>query len=196
MHTLTVHLLPNLCKPEDVRIGKIRFDRARRINRLADITENKNTDLRKLRQPTLRETAKRGRRNLLLQSPPTRAAFSSSVTTVCRSSQNKGKASPSDSKASGKSLAEISVEHSRQQTIKGFIVEVDIHSQSSIHSPKSSNSCRSSTFFFGLIILFGSNRLRTRCGESSFTVAIWRGSSLHVMKYCAFFITTPIFFNS
>ena len=70
MHTLTVHLLPNLCKPEDVLIGKIRFDRARRINRLADITENKNTDLRKLRQPTLRETAKRGRRNLLLQSPP------------------------------------------------------------------------------------------------------------------------------
>ena len=57
-------------EPEDVRIGKIRFDRARRINRLADITENKNTDLRKLRQPTLRETAKRGRRNLLLQSPP------------------------------------------------------------------------------------------------------------------------------
>ena len=90
-------------------------------------------------------------------------------------------------------LAEIvQLKNSRQQTVEGFIVEVDIHSQSSIHSPKSSNSCRSSTFFFG----FGSNRLRTRCGESSFTVAIWRGSSLHVMKYCAFFITTPIFFNS
>ena len=51
---------------------------------------------------------------------------------------------------------------------------------------------KGSTGFLG----FGSSRLRTRCGESSFTVCICKGSSLHVMKYCAFFITTPIFLNS
>ena len=40
---------------------------------------------------------------------------------------------------------------------------------------------------------FGSSKLRTACGVISLTVFI--GSSLHVMKYCAFFITTPIFLS-
>lgn len=55
--------------------------------------------------------------------------------------------------------------------------------------PKSSVSCPSSPPF----ALRFTSRRRTPCGVSSFTVSM--GSSLQVMKYCAFFITAPIFFS-
>ena len=49
--------------------------------------------------------------------------------------------------------------------------------------------CLSSYFFQD----FCTSKLRTLCGVISLTVRT--GSSLHVIKYCAFFITTPIFFS-
>lgn len=80
------------------------------------------------------------------------------------------------SRASLERFAEVGIENASQQAFKCMVIDKQNHSL----SVKFSINWRSSTFFLGL----GTNSLRTPVGVSSLTVRV--GSSLQVMKYCAF----------
>ena len=48
VYTFAIHLLPYLCQLQNVRIGKVSFDRTGSINRFTDIAENEYSYFRKL----------------------------------------------------------------------------------------------------------------------------------------------------
>ena len=69
-YTLPIHPLPHTGELQHIRVGKVRFNGARSIYRLADIAEQQHGSFRFLCQPALGEAGKCRRRQLLLQSAP------------------------------------------------------------------------------------------------------------------------------
>ena len=183
-YTLPIHPLPHTGELQHIKVGKICFNGTRSIYCLANIAEKEHGSFRLLGQPALGQTSKCRRRQLLLQSPPD--------TTSLLLIGHHGKQPVVEQRKRlsflkqriGKGTAGIGFEHGSQQSLKRMVI------QKNIHSSKLSTNCLSSTFLRSGL---GSSRLRTPCGVSSLTVCI--GNSQQVMKYCAFFITTPIFFN-
>ena len=127
MAKFTIHLLPNLSKLKYIRITEVSLDRARSVNRLTDITKNKHPYIRQFRQPALGEAAERGSGNLLLQTTPHTGGFlfvgDHRMQLIVKQRQR----IPFRQQEIGKGLTKISVEDSSQQTIKSFIVDIDVH---------------------------------------------------------------------
>ena len=57
----------------------------------------------------------------------TRSDFSGSVTTVCTSSQNRGKGLAGGEQGFGKGLADVGIEQGGEQPFEGMVVEEDGH---------------------------------------------------------------------
>ena len=127
MHPFAIHLLPYLGKQKHIRIAEVSLDRTGSVDRLTNITEDNYPYIGQFRQPTLGEAAKRGRRDFLLQATPHAGGFLFIGDHRMQFIIKQRQSIPFRQQEIGKGLTKISVEDSSQQTIKSFIVDIDVH---------------------------------------------------------------------
>lgn len=184
---LVVYLFPDFRELEYIGVGKVGFDGDGRIEDFLHVAEKQEVDAGKFGEPTISEVRQGACGKPSSQTFPNALMFFFERLDVYHFVHKQRERFPFFQELVGEGLAVVGFEKASQQSVEGMVVSEDGHGVSS----KFKTNCRSSVFRF---LGEGSSNFRTPNGVNSFTVRT--GNSLQVMKYCAFFITTPIFFSS